>query len=1240
MKILHLFFFMLIACLTVANGQNPANTNPAVIKIVQDYLSENKQPWKLTDADISNWSVSSSYSNESTGTTYIYINQAVNDIRIFNAVSSVTVKNGSVKTFAKRFHADALNKINASKPSITAIEAIQKTASYLELEGLPDPVLKSTDKKLNRTYYNCPALSKEQIRVELVYQPVKNSLVLAWDVNIHLKDNSHWWNVRIDAVSGKFLDKNDWTVHCDFDNGTPGAAHSSHSSATASQSQASAYMLGSYRVYALPLESPSHGPSTLIPDPSNITASPYGWHDTNGAAGAEYTITRGNNVYAYDDISNQNSPGTSPTGGVNLIFDFPANLSQAPSTYLSASVTNLFYVNNMIHDILYLYGFDEEAGNFQENNYGNGGLGADYVEAECQDGGGSNNANFATPDDGSNGRMQMYLWSGSAQSNIVVNSPAPIAGNYSSIPAGFGPPVVTPITANLVLVDDGNGVTSDACDSLLNGPALSGKIAVIDRGSCNFVDKVLLAQNAGAVAVIMINNSPGNMAMGDNGNGGSVTIPSEMITLADGNLIKNAMTGGTVNATLNPPPASVDLDGSFDNGIVIHEYGHGVSNRLTGGPNNSSCLSNGEQGGEGWSDYFGLLLTIQPNDSGEIARGIGTYALGQPTSGYGIRRYPYSTDMTINPETYGFLAQSSQVHDVGEVWCSALWEMTWGLIDQFGHDPDWVNGTSGNNIALKLVIEGMKLQPCNPGFIDGRDAILLADDNLYGGIHKCIIWEAFAKRGMGYNADQGDPDVAGDETENFSLPPLCLIPTSAPTADFNADITTTCFGIINFNDLSTDIPQSWLWDFGDNNTSTLQNPTHTYSAPGTYTVKLVVTNILGTDSLVRSSYISITSPATPAITGDTIVCPNDSTTLTASVSVGNVAEWRNDNDSIIYTGSVFNTPPITANTTYYVTQYAPTTMQNTGALNSSIGAGGYHNTSFEGKLKFTTLAPMRLNSVWVDASGTAPRTINLYDQGNTLIQSINVNIPDGQSRVPVNFEIPSTGDYEIGVTAGSNLFRNSSGAAFPYTINGLVSITSSNSTSNPAAYYYYLYDWEVQELPCTSSPLPVSVSIDTLNTSNFTSSAIGLSVQFNYTSGGNPVSVLWDFGNGDTSTLQNPLYTYSVPGTYTVSLTVLNSNGCPSISSQSLNVTPVGISEQENEFASIYLSGNELQINTNTISEKTQLLIYDPIGKLLISESFTGGTYTRNLNEISSEFILVTILSESSQISKKVVLMK
>src|SRR6185436_15005716 len=159
-----------------------------------------------------------------------------------------------------------------------------------------------------------------------------------------------------------------------------------------------------------------------------------------------------------------------------------------------------------------------------------------------------------------------------------------------------------------------------------------------------------------------------------------------------------------------------------------------------------------------------------------------------------------------------------------EIWCDAIWDMSCFLINDLGFNSNPTITTSGNYIAMRLVLEGMKLQPCSPGYLDGRDAILAADAVLYNNAHRCRIWEAFARRGMGYNAVQGSSNSSTDQTAGFSLPPVCLTATQPPVAAFTSNVSTiACAGNVSFTDQSTQ-PFSWLWKFGDNTTSTLQNP--------------------------------------------------------------------------------------------------------------------------------------------------------------------------------------------------------------------------------------------------------------------------------------------------------------------------------------------------------------------------------------------------------------------------------
>ena len=242
---------------------------------------------------------------------------------------------------------------------------------------------------------------------------------------------------------------------------------------------------------------------------------------------------------------------------------------------------------------------------------------------------------------------------------------------------------------------------------------------------------------------------------------------------------------GTCNANFSTPPdgstARMQMylcnqrDGAYDNGVIAHEIGHGLSIRLTGGRFTSSCLNNQEQMGEGWSDWLGYILTIELGDTGTDARGIGTFLFGQGPNGNGIRPYKYTTDMTVNPMTYDDIKTVSVPHGVGSVWATMLWDLSWNLIDLYGFDPDIYNGSGGNNKAMELVIEGMKLQPCRPGFVDGRDAILAADSLLYGGLHHRLIWETFARRGLGFSANQGSSGSRADGTEAFDLPPYLAI---------------------------------------------------------------------------------------------------------------------------------------------------------------------------------------------------------------------------------------------------------------------------------------------------------------------------------------------------------------------------------------------------------------------------------------------------------------------------------
>jgi len=234
-------------------------------------------------------------------------------------------------------------------------------------------------------------------------------------------------------------------------------------------------------------------------------------------------------------------------------------------------------------------------------------------------------------------------------------------------------------------------------------------------------------------------------------------------------------------------------DGDLDAEIVLHEHTHGLSNRRVGGGVGISALQS--QGmGEGWSDFYALTLLSEPGDdvNGNYAAGAyGSYKIGGPTDlqnyYFGIRRYPYTTDMSKNPLTFKDLdpaqaaycsspapyhtgmfgscstANSAEVHNQGELWCVTLWDARARLVTKYGY-------AVGNQLILQLVTDGMNLSPVNPNFLQARDAILQADVLDNGGANLTELWGAFAKRGMGFSATSPSSSTTTGVHEAFDAP--------------------------------------------------------------------------------------------------------------------------------------------------------------------------------------------------------------------------------------------------------------------------------------------------------------------------------------------------------------------------------------------------------------------------------------------------------------------------------------
>ena len=484
--------------------------------------------------------------------------------------------------------------------------------------------------------------------------------------------------------------------------------------------------------YNVFLEDPFKGPQAVVNGPGAGNAqSPAGWLGTGAQTSNNIS---GNNANAYLDTDKNNRPDRGGSAVANGDFLTSVDLLAAPATTANkaVSVQNLFYLNNMVHDILYSHGFDEAAGNFQVDNFGKGGSAGDPVLAEAQDGGGLDNANFATPADGKKPRMQMYLWSGAGPTHEVrVNSP--VSTSYGAKNAEFGPALTTTgITGSVAVMAPADGCTAATAP-------LTGKVALVDRGTCAFTVKALNAQAAGATAMVVANNVGGTDIFAMGGTERRVKIPSVMISQNDGASLKGlAAPNASVRKLLLQP---LQLDGSVDADIVFHEYGHGLTWRMIGGMNGPLAGAIGE----GASD--GIAMLINGDDV------IGEYSYSNPI---GIRRYRYEGYPLRYADVTG-----AEVHNDGEIYAAIIWKMM-GLF-----------GEARRSDLFRYVVDGMNYTPATPTYEQMRDGMLGSVANGSSSSDCSLVWQAFAQFGVGVGALGVVNGTAVSITPSFSTPPSC-----------------------------------------------------------------------------------------------------------------------------------------------------------------------------------------------------------------------------------------------------------------------------------------------------------------------------------------------------------------------------------------------------------------------------------------------------------------------------------
>ncbi|MEM9103915.1 MAG: M36 family metallopeptidase [Pseudomonadota bacterium] len=524
--------------------------------------------------------------------------------------------------------------------------------------------------------------------------------------------------------------------------------------------------------------------------------------------GTKYTV--GNNVFALAnlalferesyDLSDIDENGMDAEGNMlgitssHDVFDYVFDDSLPMQTFQNrqAAITHVFYATNWLHDWFYDAGFDEQAGNAQQDNYGRGGLENDGMFVGLRAPFGVGSATMFTPADGENPYMSLGLFhekpiEQGVTFSLTVNvdgeniEVAAFPTNNSVRKASFSDESISVVR----YVFDANATSckleTDFPENLSSAVLIDVDYACYLATDSDFgftIDIVneldiveeVIAQGAETVLYTVTSDSPvSSFVFAELNSSREKVFDKPVFIVFQDDLLE--LDGWGDDTIRHPINGFIDLgwrDSALDFDVISHEYGHYVHNRLIG--DGSGLINNqGRSLAEGWSDFHTLLTSVRPEDTGIPGNQIfeGIYSTGSYVTNdfyFGVRRVPYSTDMNINALTFKHIEKDIELpdshpvqfgqdgsgnnlfHSSGEVWANILWESYVKLLTE--------RGISFNDAQIRMrdyLIISYKMTPSSPTYTEARDALLAAvyanDQEDYR-----LFLEAFAKRGMGFGA--------------------------------------------------------------------------------------------------------------------------------------------------------------------------------------------------------------------------------------------------------------------------------------------------------------------------------------------------------------------------------------------------------------------------------------------------------------------------------------------------------
>lgn len=561
--------------------------------------------------------------------------------------------------------------------------------------------------------------------------------------------------------------------------------------------------------------------------------------------------------------------------------------------------------------------------------------------------------------------------------------------------------------------------------------------------------------------------------------------------------------------------------------ICGHEITHGLTEK------SANLIYQNESGAlnESYSDIFGACIEFYTKPLtanwliGETIGGIRNMA--SPGSGFS------------DPDTYLGTNWYTGTGDNGGVHTNSGVSNFWFYLLSTG-------GTGVNDIANSYTVTGLGLTDAariafraltvyygpNTNYASARNLSIQAAIDLFGPCSN----EVYQTKSAWYAVGVG-PSPSGTTTPVANFTSIGSSPCSLP---YNANFYNASFG-----------GDTYVWDFGDGSAvSTATNPVHSYTANGTYNVKLKTISACATtpDSIIKNAYVVVNSPGLSTGTDDSR-CGTGTVNLTASGS--GLQYWYTTPSATgtpVFVGTNY-TPTISSTTSFYVVNTFTNPPVFGGPASPTIGTGA----NFPGTTAYdslTVLQPCVLKTMMVQASSTNTRTIQLRDKMNTVLQSTVVNIPAGLSTVTVNFNLTPGYGYRLGLGPGiAQLYRNNGGVTYPYNIGGLVSLTGSSQGPN---YHFFFYNLEVEPGDCKSNPVAVTGTVLPGSNLSVNAATVCSGQSANLIATG-ATTYTWSTGSNAASIAVSP----SVTTNYTVSSNTPSCGLQTQVTTVSVNPTPV-----------------------------------------------------------------------------------